>query len=483
MVTEDSTRVTTGIDGLDGVLLGGLVENRSYVVAGRAGAGKTILGLAFLDAGAQAGETVLFVNLEEDLADLKANARAVGIDVDGIEFFDLSPSAEAFTDEGSYDVFTPDEVESEPFQSAVTEAVERHDPDRVVVDPVTQLHYLTPDDYQFRRRVLGLSRFLNRREATVVFTAQESEGMPTEDLQFVSDGLIRLDPSGPFRLLDVPKFRGSDTLDGDHSYRIDSEGMAVFPALSPGDRAAEPELETISSGVPEIDDVLNGGIERGTVTIISGPTGVGKTTLGTQFTKTAAQRGERSVMYLFEEGLPTFSQRSNAIGMPVTEMVENGTLAVEEIEPLRYSPQEFAAGVREEVEEQGAEIVMIDGIRGYQLTVQGAENALTRRLHALGRYLSNAGVTTIMIDETSGVTGDFQATNRNVSYLADNIVFLRHIEIDGELRKAIGVLKKRTSGYERTLREYEITEDGIRVGDPLRGMRGILSGTPTVDEQ
>lgn len=482
-MTDDPKRVTTGVDGLDRVLLGGLIENRSYVVAGRAGAGKTILGLAFLDAGVRADETALFVNLEEDLADLKANARAVGIDVDGIECFDLSPSAEAFTEEGSYDVFTPDEVESEPFQSAVTEAVERHDPDRVVVDPVTQLHYLTPDDYQFRRRVLGLSRFLNQRDATVVFTAQESEGMPTEDLQFVSDGLIRLDPSGSVRTLDVPKLRGSGTLDGNHSYRIDDEGVAVFPSIKPGERTTEPELETISSGVPGIDTLLNGGIERGTVTIISGPTGVGKTTLGTQFTKAAAERGERSVLYLFEEGLPTFSQRSDAVGMPVTEMAESGTLEVEEIEPLRYSPQEFASVVREQVEEHDAEIVMIDGIRGYQLTLQGEEETLTRRLHALGRYLDNAGVTTILIDETTGVTGDFRATNRNVSYLADNIVFLRHLEIDGELRKAIGVLKKRTSSYERTLREFEITEDGIRVGDPLRGMRGILSGTPSVDER
>ncbi|MFB6177531.1 MAG: ATPase domain-containing protein [Halobaculum sp.] len=481
-MTEDLTRVTTGIDGLDEVLHGGLIENRSYVVAGRAGAGKTILALAFLDAGVRAGETALFVNLEEDLADLKANARAVGIDVDGIEFFDLSPSAEAFTDEGSYDVFTPDEVESEPFQSAVTEAIQMHNPDRVVVDPVTQLHYLTPDDYQFRRRVLGLSRFLNRRASTVVFTAQESEGMPTEDLQFVSDGLIRLDPSGPVRLLDVPKFRGSGTLGGDHSYRIGGDGMAVFPALGPGERTTDPELETISSGVPEIDDLLNGGIERGTVTIVSGPTGVGKTTLGTQFTKTAAERGERSVLYLFEESLPTFRRRSDDIGMGVSGMVDDETLSVEEIEPLRYSPQEFASVVREQVEARDAEIVMIDGIRGYQLTLQGEEDALTRRLHALGRYLKNEGVTTILIDETTSVTGDFRATDSHVSYLADNIVFLRHLEIDGELRKAIGVLKKRTSGYERTLREFEITEDGVQVGDPLRGMRGILSGTPSVDE-
>jgi circadian clock protein KaiC len=477
-VSEELTRTTTGIAGLDDVLRGGLVENRTYVVSGPAGSGKTILSLAFLDAGVRDGETALFVNLEEDLDDLRANARSVGIDVDGIDFADLSPNADVFAEEGTYDVFSPDEVESASFQSTVIEAVEANDPDRIVIDPITQLRYLTPDDYQFRQQILGLSRFLNGWDATVVFTAQESPSIPTDDLQFLSDGLVRLDPTGSVREIDVPKFRGSGTQDGTHAYRVGDDGFHVYPALRPGERSVEPEMDPISSGVEEIDALLNGGIERGTVTILSGPTGVGKTTLGTQFMRTAAERDERSVLYLFEEGARTLRKRSEAIGIPVEEMREHGTLAVEEMEALRYSPQEFAAVVREEVEERDAEIVMLDGIGGYRLTLQGDDERLNRRLHALGRYLNNHGVTTFFVDETRDVIGEFHATSENLSYLADNIVFLRHVEIDGELRKAIGVLKKRTSGYERTLREFEITSDGIAVGEPLRGMRGVLSGSP-----
>jgi circadian clock protein KaiC len=252
----------------------------------------------------------------------------------------------------------------------------------------------------------------------------------------------------------------------------------VYPALEPSRHESEYRAESVSSGVPEIDELLNGGLSRGTVSIISGPTGVGKTTLGTQFMKEAAGRGERSVIYLFEEGTETFMNRSKAVNIPVDDMIERGTLEVIEVEALERSPQEFAHMVRTEIEENSTDIVMIDGIAGYKLTLRGEDDTMLQRMHALGRYLNNMGVTTVFVDETKNITGEFNATQENISYLADNIVFLRHLEVEGELQKAIGVLKKRTSDFERTLRQFQITGHGIKVGEPLTGMRGILSGTP-----
>jgi circadian clock protein KaiC len=126
---------------------------------------------------------------------------------------------------------------------------------------------------------------------------------------------------------------------------------------------------------------------------------------------------------------------------------------------------------------------MIDGIDGYTVALQGQEDQIVRKLHALSRYLTNMGVSVILVDEVSTVTGEFQPTDTGISYLADNIVFLRHLELDGELRKAMGVLKMRTSDFERTLREFQITEHGITVGEPLAGLRGILTGTPSVEER
>ncbi len=471
-------RLSTGIDGLDEILDGGLIPERGYMLRGSAGSGKTILGLHVLEAGTDADEAALFINLEEDLADLKDNAAALGFDTDAMEFLDLSPTADVFTENQSYDVFEASEVEQEPLTDRIVAAVTEVDPDRVVVDPLTQLRYLTSGDYQFRKQVVGFMRFLKGAGATVLFTVQDTEALPTDDIEFITDGTILLEAGPHGRTVRVPKFRGSATRSGEHTYRITDEGIRAFPALEPGDHAAEFSEEDISAGVPEVDELLGGGLPRGTVSIVSGPTGVGKTTLGTQFMKEAAGRGERSVIYLFEENRKTFLSRSRAINVPVDEMIERGTLHIEEIEALEQSPQEFASIVREEVEGRDTEIVMIDGISGYRLTLQGGAGLMLQRMHALGRYLKNMGVTGIFVDETRNVTGEFTATEENLSYLADNIVFLRHIELGGELHKTVGVLKKRTGEFERTLREFEITEHGISVGDPLTGMRGILSGTP-----
>jgi len=481
MSTPLAERVSTGIAGLDEILSGGLVSNRSYMVRGQAGSGKTILSFHFLQQGIEEGETALFINLEEDVRDLKANAAALGFDTDAIEFLDLSPSADVFVEDESYEVFEPAEVEREPLTERIVEGVTAVDPDRVVVDPLTQLRFLLSDDYQFRKQVVGFMRFLKDREATVLFTVQNTESLPTDDLEFITDGTIRLDAAEYGKTVRVPKFRGSATQSGDHAYRVTDSGIEVYPALQPGVRnAGDGRFEQISSGIPEVDELLHGGIERGTVSIVSGPTGVGKTTLSTQFMKEAAGRGERSVIYLFEETRETFLARSRAVNIPVDQMMEKGTLEVVEVEALERSPQEFARMVRDEVEERDADIVMVDGIAGYRLTLRGEEGMVLQQMHALGRYLKNAGATGIFIDETRNVTGAFQATMENISYLADNIVFLRHLEVEGELRKAIGVLKKRTSDFERTIREFRITEHGITVGEPMSGLRGILSGTPEV---
>ncbi|HZD60103.1 MAG TPA: ATPase domain-containing protein, partial [Anaerolineae bacterium] len=257
---------------------------------------------------------------------------------------------------------------------------------------------------------------------------------------------------------------------------ISGKGMEVFPRLVPAAYGREFKAETIPSGVPEFDELLNGGVERGTVTLITGPSGVGKTTIGMLFMKEAAGRGERSVIYTFEEDVDTLVQRAESINIPVGSMMERGTLAVEQVEPLRYSPDEFAAMVRREVEEKNSRIVMIDSTAGYKLTVRGED--LVANLHALTKYLKNMGVTVILINEIEYVTGDFRVTEIGISYLADNVIFLRYLEMFGEMRKAIGVLKKRVSNFEKTLREVDITRYGVKIGKPLSGLRGILLGTP-----
>jgi circadian clock protein KaiC len=469
-------RLSTGVPGFDEVLHGGFIPGRAYLVRGQSGTGKTTLGLHFLKAGAEAGKKSLYITLGESAEQIRTNADALGFDLKGITFLDLSPSSQFFTEIQTYDIFSPAEVEREPTTQQIIEQVETLKPQRIFLDAMTQFRYLSPDAFQFRKQVLSFLRFLREQGATVLFTSEGGEEAPDDDLQFMSDGVIHLTFACEERSLRVSKFRGSDFRSGDHSMRLTHTGMEVFPHLIPEVYGQEFALEVLSSGVPELDELLHGGFERSTITIISGPSGVGKSTLGLQFMKEAAGRGERSVIYAFEERQETLLHRCEAINIPVHAMKERGTLSVVQIEPLHYTPDEFANLVRYEVEQQKARIVMIDSISGYRLSVRG--NELVSHLHALCKYLQNMGVAVLLINEVETITGDFRPTEIGISYMADNIVFLRYLEMQGELRKAIGVLKKRMSDFEKTLREFEITRYGIKVGKPLSNVRGILKGTP-----
>lgn len=481
MTGTGTERHPTGLPGLDEVLHGGLIRERAYLVRGGPGTGKTTLGLHFLASGAARGETTLLITLESAEAQLRRDAASQALDLEGIHFLDLSPTREFFARSQSYDIFSAADVERDPTTQQIVRTVAELRPQRVFVDAVTTLRYLAPDAFQFRRQARSFIRYLVENGATVLMSSEPTASLPDDDLRFMSDGIIDLEISPAHgvlrRTLGISKFRGSDFQGGPHSIRLTGRGMEVYPRLVPGDHSHDFQPQVLPSGIAELDEMLCGGIERGTITILTGPSGAGKTTLGMQFMKEAASRGERSVVYAFEEQKETLLHRCESIGIPLEDMLRAGTLSLVEVEPLRFSPGEFALMVRREVEERGARIVMIDGIAGYRLTLAGDD--LVSHLHALCRYLKNMGVTVFLVNETEAITGDFRATEVGVSYLCDNLVFLRYLEMDGELRKAVGVLKKRVGDFARTLREISITRGGMKVGEPLAGLRGGLTGTPS----
>ena len=476
-ITNSAVRLSTGVDGLDYILLGGLVQGGAYLVRGGPGTGKTTLGLHYLAAGIAAGQKVLFVTLGEPEEDIKKNARSINVNADDLAYLDLSPTPEFFAEVETYDIFSPAEVEREPTTARIIDAVHDVQPDRVFIDSMAQFRYLSVDIFQYRKQVLSFLRYLKGRGATVVFTSEAGPDTPDSDVQFLSDGIVNLFLNHHERNVSVSKFRGSSFVAGEHGMRLSAHGMEVLPRLEPQERTEQLQMEALPLGVVKLDQMLHGGLERGTITIISGPSGVGKTTLGLQFMKTGAARGERSIVYTFEEEVDIVIQRSEMIGIPARRMVDEGTLSLTKVRPLQFTPDEFAHLVRRDVEDRGARVVMIDSVSGYKLSLHGAD--LVRRLHALCKFLQSTGVTVVLLAETQSIVGDFQATDVELSYLADNIVFLRYLEIEGELRKAVGVLKKRLSDFEKVLREFEITSNGIQVGEPMTEFRGILSGVPT----
>ncbi|WP_440999421.1 ATPase domain-containing protein [Fodinibius sp. SL11] len=475
---NDIDKISTGLEGLDEILQGGLIPRKAYLVQGGPGSGKSTLGFHFLRQAIDNGENALCVTMVESKDSIYQNASRFGIDLSEVAALDLSPQDDVTENSGQYNVFSSAEVEQGPIMESVIQAVEKHSPSRVLFDSFTMLRLLNQDPYQMRKLTLSLVNYITKHDATLMMTSESLTMTSEDDAAYWVDCIIELENDADWRNLKVPKFRGSDYLSGNHAFKITGNGITVFPRLRPNNYNRKFTKGTISSGINGVDKMLNGGIEKGTTSLIIGPTGVGKTNLGLQFAKEAALRNERSAVYTFEESKELIVRRSENINTPINDMIDAGYLNIVPVEPLSYSPDEFAKIVRRDVEENDTQIVVIDAIGGYRMAVRGED--MLERLHSLTVYLQNMGVTTFLLNETKNVTGQFTTTNMNASYLADNIIFLRYLEVSGQIQKAIGILKKRLSGFEKSIREFEITSEGVKVGQTLDKMRGILSGVPEV---
>jgi len=480
METKEN-RISIGIKEFNQILNGGFISERAYLVRGGPGTGKTTLGLHFLEEGLKNNENCLLITMTEPEKKLIKDAKKRGFDLKSLYNIDLSPKSNFFESGKDYNMFPSNQVEQKPIIEKIIKKIKAINPDRLFFDGVIQLKYLSADSFQFRKQILSLIQFTLNQETTILLSSEASKSNPDNDLQFLADGVINLKFYKNNRKIYISKFRGSSFKQGEHTLKLTNRGLKIFPKLRPSIHDKNSFHESLSAGVDEIDKLLHGGIERGTTSIISGPSGVGKTTLGIQFMKEASSRDEKSVVYTFEESKEILIQRSESINIPISKMLNKNNLSIKHINPLNYSPDEISMKIRDDIEKNDARIIMIDSMSGYKLAFQNSsytENQMINYIHSLTEYLKNMGVTVILINEIKNITGNFKATDTNISYLADNIIFIRYLEMKGKLMKAIGVLKKRLSDFENFMRKFKITKKGIKVGAPLTGLRGILSGTP-----
>lgn len=481
-------RVTTGIPGMDEIVHGGLIAQRTYLLVGGAGSGKTVFSVQWLLEACHRGERVLYITLTEPASDIRRNMASLGWQLDGIDLLDLTPTSDADESGEEYQVFASSEVEHVAVWQAIYQAVNEKRPQCLVIDSVTQLRYLSTDEYQFRKKILGLVNFLNKSGCTSLLSFENSELERETSVGLAVDGLIRLraevSPSRfiGLRSIQVEKFRGSDFISGLHPMRIMNDGIHVFPHRIEPIGGLGPTLHLLSSGIQELDELLGGGIESGTATIISGPSGVGKTTLGVAFLIAAVGAGQRAILFTFEEAIESLMIRSRGIGMPLDALIETGALRIVRLNPMEQYPDEFLGKVREAVEEGGFQLVMIDSLRGYQLEMEQFGTPLDH-IRNLVHYVNRHAVTSFLINEVEYITGSLRTTELAVSHLADNIILLRYAEHAGQVIKVIACLKKRLGDFEPDLRELNLTEEGIRVGAKLENLRGVLTGVPEDSER
>ncbi len=474
--------MASGIDGLDTVLGGGLPASRLYLVEGDPGSGKTTLALQFLLDGASRGEPVLYVTLSETTEEIAQVAESHGWALDGVDVCDLSAVRDVTT-ETEYTLFHPSEVELDETTRVVLDRVERTTPKRVVFDSLSEMRLLARDPLRYRRQILALKQFFAGRACTVLMlddrTAEESD----RQLQSIAHGVIRLealspDYGGQRRRLQVIKLRGVAYTSGFHDFTIELGGLRVYPRLIASDHHVAFEPSAVASEASGLDDLLGGGLDAGTSTMITGPAGCGKSTLALAYAARAGRRGERASVFTFDEGRATMLARADAIGLDLSSQIESGNVAIRQVDPAELAPGQFAHEVRDAVERDGARVVVIDSLNGY-LSAMPEERFLSAHLHELLAYLAQRGVATIAIMGQYGLFGSHMAPPVDVSYLADTVVLLRYFEASGEVRQAISVVKKRGGAHERTIREFRIDASGIQIGDPLEDFHGVLTGAPS----
>ena len=469
----------TGVPGLDEVLGGGLPALSFNLIAGSPGAGKTTLAMQIILAQATSSKPALFCTLlgETSLKMLRYQQQ--------FEFFDAGRVGTHvhllnLSEEGL-------KGDLDGVLTRIIAEVTRVRPSFVVVDSFRSILQKTANvpDLMLEQFVQRLALHLATWEVTSYLIVDYGDKELRNPLFTVADGIIGLsqavDRNSVVRKLQVVKLRGVGPMPGLHTMRITSQGVQVFPRIPgnpPNQRGASERR--LSTGIAILDEMMSGGILAGDSLVLAGPTGCGKTSFAIQFASSGLREGESVVIAVFEEKPDIYLARARTFGVDFHEAVRKGKLRILYLRPLDLSVDETLAEIRLAVEEMKATRVVIDSISGFEMALAPTfREDFRESLYRLIGALSALGVTTYSTVEVLDSRDALQITGYQISFLTDDIIIQRYVEVEGELRKALAVVKMRGSKHSQEFRTYDITATGILMRETLRDFDGITTGVPT----
>jgi circadian clock protein KaiC len=473
--------IETGVPGLDSVLGGGLPEYSFNLIAGAPGTGKTTLAQQIVFANATAKQPALYFTVlgEPTLKMLRYQQE--------YSFFDRGKVGTAVR----YLNLSEEVLEQDlrlVLERIVTE-VERAKPRIIVVDSFRTISvqpggHSASDAMTLDHFVQRLSLHLTSWEVTSFLLGEYAEQENRNPVFTVADGVFWLtqvaDRNSVVRKLQVMKVRGRAPMPGLHTFRMTDHGLQVYPRIPQQQfERRQQSLRRLHTGVPGLDEIMGGGIPSGDALILAGPAGSGKTTFATQFVAEGLRNKEPGIVVVFEEYPEEYLARAKARDGTIDAMIDAELLKIIYLRPLDLSVDETLAAILEGVEEIGAQRVVIDSLSGFEVALAPAfREDFRESLYRLVGALTATGVTVFMTVETVGNHIDMGFTTEKVSFITDDIIVQRFVEIAGELRRVLAVVKMRGSEHSHEFRTFEVTETGAVIGEPLRNYHGIMTGMP-----
>lgn len=472
-------RLSTGSAALDRILDGGLPVNSVTVVAGEPGAGKSLFALQMLFQLARKGKKGLyFTTLSEPMLKLVRYMQR-------FSFYDEDAVGKqlTFVDLGS----VVRGRNADDLLEVISDRVEREEPDVVVIDSFKAMRDLLSDAPVIRTFVYDLAVHMAGWGAATLFVGEYTSEEIAHCAEFaIADGILRFgtqrEELTALRVVDVLKLRGADCVMGRHFFEIGPAGLTFFPRVrssDPGDEAAVTSFaERASTGVAGLDAMLGGGLPRSSSTVLQGATGTGKTLLALHFLLEGVRRGEPGVHFTLEETADQLRGVAQGFGWDLLELERSGLLTLSYASPVELSTDAFLNRARGLVERVKARRAVLDSLTSMELGVSSPRR-FKELVYAMTKHFRALGVTFTMNMEVAELLGSAQLTGHGVSFAADNLLQLKYVEQDGRLDRGISVLKARGTRHATEVRRMTIEGRGVEVGEPFRGLRGVLTGLPT----